>query len=134
MTLGLVLVGIVGLITELLLLDHTDSFNQLIPLLALGAGLAVTIAVWLRPGSTTLRLFKMTMISFVVIGLLGVYLHYSGNVEWARERDPDIAGLALAWRALKGATPALAPGALAQTGLLGLIFGWSYTGSHRSSA
>ncbi len=39
--------------------------------------------------------------------------------------DDAADGLVLLWRSLRGATPALAPGALAQLGLLGLIGrGW----------
>lgn len=121
----LIVVGIVGLIAELLLLDHTESFNQWIPLVSLGLGLVATLGVWLRPTTSTFRVFKVIMIGFVAAGLLGVYLHYAGNVEWAHERDPGLSGLPLVWKALKGATPALAPGALAQLGLLGLIFAWT---------
>ena len=123
--LALIVIGIVGLIAELLLLDHTESFNQWIPLISLAAGLIATIAVWRGPNSTTLAAFKIIMYVFVAAGLLGVYFHFAGNVEWAHERDPDLGGLTLVWKALKGATPSLAPGALAQLGLLGLIFAWS---------
>ena len=123
--LALIVIGIVGLIAELLLLDHTESFNQWIPLISLAVGLIATIAVWRGPSSTTLAAFRIIMYVFVAAGLLGVYFHFAGNVEWAHERDPDLGGLTLVWKALKGATPSLAPGALAQLGLLGLIFAWS---------
>ena len=125
MMLGLVVLGIIGLLAELLLLDHIESFNQWIPLISLGIGLFATIAVWLKPTRTTLLVFKASMAAFVAAGLLGVYFHFAGNVEWAQERDPDLRGLPLVWKALKGAVPSLAPGALAQLGLLGLIFAWS---------
>jgi hypothetical protein len=58
----------------------------------------------------------------VVVGVLGLYYHYHGNVEFALERNPSLRGTGLIWKALRGATPALAPGALAQLGLLGLLF------------
>ena len=35
-------------------------------------------------------------------------------------------GLELVWEALKGATPALAPGAMAQLGLVGLAFAYRH--------
>jgi hypothetical protein len=59
---------------------------------------------------------------FLVVGALGIYLHFRGNVDFVRERYPSLGGTTLIWKALRGATPALAPGALAQLGLLGLIF------------
>jgi hypothetical protein len=58
----------------------------------------------------------------LIAGALGVYLHYRGNVEFELEREPTLSGLALLWEAVRGATPALAPGALAQLGLLGLLY------------
>ena len=130
--LALIVIGIAGLIAELLLLDHIESFNQWIPLISLAAGLIATVAVWLRPNSGTLTTFKTIMYVFVAAGLLGVYFHFAGNVEWALERDPDLSGLPLIWKALKGATPSLAPGALAQLGLLGLIFAWNNSDAQRS--
>ena len=118
----LVLIGIVGLIAELLLLKHTDSFNQWIPLIVLTVGLVSSILVLFRPAPGSIRLFRWIMASFVIAGILGLYLHYRGNVEFALERNPEMHGLSLLWKALRGATPTLAPGALAQLGLLGLAF------------
>ncbi len=66
------------------------------------------------------------MALFIVAGILGLYLHYRGNVEFALERDPSLTGARLIWKALRGATPALAPGALAQLGLMGLVFTYGH--------
>lgn len=124
MILALVFIGIIGLIAELLLQKHFDSATQWIPLVSLGAGLATTAAVARNPTRLTMRAFFITMIVFVGAGLLGLVLHFKGNIEWALERNPELGGMTLVWKALTGATPALAPGALAQLGLLGLA--WSY--------
>ncbi len=120
--LALVLIGVVGLEIELALLRHAESFSQWIPHVALVIGLLSTVAVYFFPGATSLKVFRVVMVTFVVAGILGVYLHYRGNVEFALERNPSLAGARLIWKALRGATPALAPGALAQLGLLGLLF------------
>ena len=71
------------------------------------------------------------MAAFLGAGLLGVYLHFAGNVEFAIERTPELRGFALVWKALRGATPALAPGALAQLGLLGLIYTYTHPSSEK---
>ena len=63
---------------------------------------------------------------FVVIGLLGLFFHFKGNLQFATERDPSLSGFSLIWKALRGATPALAPGALSQLGLLGLLYGYRH--------
>ncbi len=122
----LVQVGNAGLIAELLLLGHTESFNQWIPLIALVVGTVSTFVVMFRPGYRAIRLFQWVMASFLMAGMLGLYLHYRGNVEFALERYPDASGLDLMWKALRGATPTLAPGVLAQLGLVGLVYTYKH--------
>ncbi len=119
--LGLVLLGTVGLLVELALLEHYASFWQAFPLGVLGLGLGTALVTAYRPGLTTLRVFRLTMGVLVVTGALGVWLHYDENAVFEREINPAITGTALIWKALRGATPILAPGAMVQLGLLGLI-------------
>jgi hypothetical protein len=118
----LVIVGAGGLLVELMLLKHYDGVWQVTPLVLLLAAFATAIAAWRWPVPRVLKLFGATMGLCVIGGLLGLILHYRGNMDWALERDPTLTGLPLAWKVLRGATPALAPGALAQLGLLGLIY------------
>jgi len=124
--LALVLIGVVGLEVELALLRHAESFTQWIPHVALMIGLLSTVAVYFRPGRPTLKVFQVVMLGFLVVGALGVFYHLKGNVEFALERDPSLTGVGLLWKALRGASPALAPGALAQLGLLGLLYGYKH--------
>jgi hypothetical protein len=124
--LALVLLGIVGLEVELSLLKHADSLEQWIPHVTLIIGLLSTLAVYFRPSAPTLRTFQIIMVIFVIVGVLGLYLHFRGNVQFALERDPSLGGTRLVWKALRGATPALAPGALAQLGLLGLLYSYRH--------
>ena len=60
------------------------------------------------------------MACFVASGVLGVGLHYRGNVEFERELYPALAGMELVRKTLTGATPVLAPGSMALLGLVGL--------------
>lgn len=120
--LAVILLGILGLQAELVLLDHAETFSQWIPHLTLAIGLISTGLVFLKPSPLAVRLFRAVMLGFIAIGLLGVFLHYQGNVEFAQERWTSLGGFGLMWKALRGATPALAPGALAQLGLLGLLY------------
>ena len=119
--LAVVLLGILGLVAELVLLEHTEDPLQWIPLVLLGVGLVCTLGAWLRPAPGTLRCLQLVMVLFVAAGALGLYLHYRGNVEFELESDSALRGLALAWEALRGATPSLAPGAMVQLGLVGLL-------------
>jgi hypothetical protein len=120
--LALVLVGAVGLEAELLLLEHRETFAQWLPLAVLGVVIAAVVGVALRPSRTSLWLFRLLMIGVFVTGAVGVWLHYQSNVEFELEMYPTLTGRQLIWQSLTGAIPALAPGALAQLGLLGLVF------------
>ena len=120
--LALVLFGAVGLVLELLLLEHFESVLQFIPLglLALVILSGAVLARW--PSVRAIQIFRAVMLLCVVAGAVGVYLHYRGNVEFELERQPLRQGFDLFWEAIRGATPALAPGALSQLGLLGLVY------------
>jgi hypothetical protein len=96
--LALLLLGVVGLTLELLLLEHTESATQLIPLALLALGFVVAVTVAVRPTRRSLRLFQGVMLLFVAAGLLGIYLHVRGNILFEQETDPSARGLDLIWR------------------------------------
>ena len=120
--LALVLLGAVGLLVELALLEHFDSVSQWIPLALLAVVLGAVAGVRAQRGPRAIRFFQAVMALCVLAGAVGILLHYRGNVEFELERDGSLRGLALFWEAIRGATPALAPGALSQLGLLGLAY------------
>lgn len=128
------LFGMVGLSLELLLLEHFEDVWQWVPLAVLAAGLATGGAVAARPTRATLHAFRGVMAVAVGAGLLGLYLHYTGNTEFELESDPSLGGLRLFWTSIRGATPVLAPGALAQLGLLGLVHTFRHPGLTRTVA
>ena len=130
--LALVALTALGLTAELVLMEHTESFWQWVPFGVLAAGLASVAVVARRPTARAVRALQGMMALFIVTGALGVLLHYPGNVEFELERDPSARGLHLLWRSLTGATPALAPGALAQLGLLGLVYTFRHPALRRA--
>lgn len=109
---------------ELVLLEHYDDWRQRVPLALLAIGVFSLGVRALRPSRLTARLHAGVMASYVAAGLMGLYFHYRGNVEFELERTPELAGLALMRAALEGATPSLAPGVMVQFGLLGLLFAY----------
>jgi hypothetical protein len=126
LVLAIVLLGSSGLTAELLFIEHFESWQQWIPLAALLVGFAAGALLAVRPSRPAVRAFQVLMGLFIVAGLAGLYLHYVGNVEFERERHPELRGVALVWESLRGATPALAPGAMIQLGLLGLVFAYRH--------
>jgi hypothetical protein len=135
--LALVLLGILGLTLELFLLEHTESVTQLIPFAVFGAGFASSVTVGVRPSARSIRVFQIVMLLFIASGVFGLYLHFRGNVEFERETDPSARGLDLVWRSVRGGVPLLAPAAMAQLGLLGLVFAFRHpllrTGAPRTT-
>jgi hypothetical protein len=117
------LLGMLGTGAELLFQRHFEDSSQLIPLVLIGVALSATLWHLLRRGPGSLRVLQITMVFFIAAGLLGMYLHYGANVEFQREVDPSIVGTALFWKAMAAKTPpALAPGSMAQLGLIGLAY------------
>jgi hypothetical protein len=121
--LAALLFGTVGMFAELLLLGHIDGVWQWIPVVLLACGALAMAWELVRPSSLSLQVFRLLMALFVVSGVVGLALHYKGNVEFEREMYPALAGWQLFKQAITGATPALAPGTMSLFGL----FGWLYT-------
>jgi hypothetical protein len=117
-------VSVCGTLAELLLLEHCEDAWQWAPIGLLAATL-VTLA-WhaLDRGPTSLNVLRGLMVISMASGLLGLWLHYSGNVEFELEMYPDLSGWKLFKDSMMGATPALAPGAMVQIGLVGLA--WTF--------
>lgn len=124
--LALIAMGAAGLLAELVLIEHYDEAWQWAPVVALGLTLAGCAALAARPGRGTLRAFQAIMVACLVLGAIGVILHLKGNLEFELEGAPALRGWPLYREVLKGATPALAPGALAQLGLLGLLYAFRH--------
>lgn len=129
--LALVIVGAAGLLPELLLLEHFESVWQFVPLVILTAVLVASVLVWARPDPRSMLAFRAVMGLCVVAALAGLVLHGKGNLEWALERDDSLRGWPLIWKVLRGATPLLAPGAMAQIGLLGLVYTYRHPALER---
>ena len=121
--LAILMLGIAGISLELWLLAHTEDIYQLIPLLLAALAVIGIVTVGLRPSSGTIRLFRAVMVLFLVSGIAGMYLHFEVNMEFQREMDPALTGMALYRKAILAKTPpALAPGAMIQLGLIGLAY------------
>lgn len=132
----LAVVGSAGVAAELGLLGHYEDWPQRIPLLVLGAGTLACAWAGGRPSRLSLRVLRAIMTAFAAAGVLGVYFHLRSNFEFeaemlleslpARAPDPSIFNLQLAAESLRGALPALAPLAMLQLGLLGLLAAWRH--------
>lgn len=121
--LAILLLGVIGIMAELLLLNHIEDLSQLIPLGLGGATLLISAVVAFKPTHTAIRLFQLVMLLMIASGAVGIYLHYGATTEFQLEMDPALTGFALFKKAIVAkAPPALAPGAMTQLGLIGLAY------------
>jgi len=116
--------GLVGITADLLLLDHVESWTQRIPLVAIAVAALALVGVTISSSTASRRLLQIAMLMLIITGGLGVYLHYQGNAEFQTEIDPSLHGMKLFWMVMRAkAPPALAPAAMVQLGLVGLVLG-----------
>lgn len=122
----LLVIGAVGLIGELVLLEHYEDRPQFIPFGLLLLTLVVTAWHWWDGRRTSLRVFQAVMMLLIIAGPVGMYLHVTGNYAMEREFDPSLLGLDLWLAVIHGEAPTLAPGTLVQFGLLGLLYAYKH--------
>jgi hypothetical protein len=127
--LALLTFGIVATTADLLLLEHYEDPWQLVPLALNGLGLASIAWHVAAGGAATVRVLQIVMAGFLAAGLVGVALHYRGNLEFQLDINPDQTSWELFTKVMRAkAPPALAPGVMAQLGLLGLIYTYRHNG------
>jgi hypothetical protein len=129
MVLAIFLLGLFGTGGELLFLGHTAGWAQLAPIVLFVMSLLVLAWHALDRKWASLRAFQITMLLFVAGGILGAALHYQANELVELEADPNMSGMELLSNVMTGAAPALAPGAMIQLGLLGLVYTFRHPAS-----
>jgi hypothetical protein len=131
--LGVLVLGLLGTVTELVLLSHYEQVTQLIPVVLLV--LALVVLAWHVMGRSTasLRILLGLMVLFVLAGFAGFVAHFHGSAEFQLELEPSISTWDLVEKVLRAkAPPLLAPGMMMQLGLLGLAYVYSDSRYRRS--
>jgi hypothetical protein len=122
----LLVIGAVGLLGELVLLEHYEDALQFVPFGLLTLTLIVTTWHWVSGSRTSLRTFQAVMLLLILAAPVAIFLHLRGNYQAEREFDPSLLGLDLWLAVFRGEAPTLAPGTLAQFGLLGLLYAYKH--------
>jgi len=124
--LALLLFGAAGLIGELVLLEHYEDPQQFVPFALLSATLVVGGWHAWDGGRTSLQVLRAVMGLLILAAPVGIYFHLTGNYTTEHDFDPSLLGLDLWLTVIRGEAPSLAPGTLAQFGLLGLLYSWRH--------
>jgi hypothetical protein len=124
--LALLALGCVGALSELVLLEHYEEWQQMIPLSLLAITLVVIIWHWTDNRRQSLRVLQAVMLLLIIAGSIGVFFHIGGNYEFERELEPEAAGFPFWLEVIRGAAPTLAPGTLVQFGLIGLLYAYRH--------
>ena len=103
---------------ELLLTEHAESFVQLIPYILSGIGVVSIAAVLHRATPWRLRVLLAAAVLLSVGGAFGIYEHLAHNFAFELEIRPSATTAELAAKAIRGASPLLAPGVLTFAALL----------------
>ena len=127
--LAVLVIGLTGTGVELVLLEHVEGFQQLVPLGAIGLGLVALAWHVFRASRVSLLAVQLALGVFLAAGLAGIFFHVQANLQFQREFDPTLHGRALLWQALHAKVPpALAPGVLVQFALIGLAYTYRQRG------
>ena len=127
MLLALLAFGLAGIGFELVSFAHFEDAQQIIPLVTIAAAFVTIVLQVAAPSRGSVRLFQVAMLLLIVTGVVGIVLHGQGNMEFQLEMDPTLSGWPLLGNILHAkAPPSLAPGVMAQLGLLGLIYSYRH--------
>ncbi|MDT0631870.1 hypothetical protein RQM47_14855 [Rubrivirga sp. S365] len=131
----------VGAAAELALVGHYEGWTQVVPfvLIALGLGAVLWAHIGSRAGGAqpggaqtagagrrALLAVRLTSALVVAGSVVGVGLHVRGNFAFEREIHPAAPLGGALWEAARGASPLLAPGALALAGVLAAAAMWRH--------
>jgi hypothetical protein len=124
--LGVLVLGLAGTMTELVLLEHYEQVLQFVPLLLIVAAVAAIAWQLMRNDAASLRALEIIMVLFALAGFAGVAAHFRGSAEFQLDLNPSMSMWELVEKVMRAkAPPLLAPGMMLQMGLLGLAYVYS---------
>ena len=132
--LGVIVLGLIGTMTELILLEHDEQALQFVPLVLMVLGAVALVWHAAAKDTASLRSLQVVMGLFVLSGFAGMAAHFNGSAEYQLELSPDMSNWELLEKILHAkAPPLLAPGMMIQMGLLGLAYAFTDIRYRRSA-
>lgn len=111
------LVLVFGMLADLLLIEHFESFWQFVPVIFLLLSGLGYFPVRIGKG---VALFRGWMYVGMLSGAVGIFMHGKNNYEFAIELRSNLKGWDLITEVATGAIPVISPGFLIPISMLGL--------------
>ena len=125
--------GLLGTVTELVLLSHYEQPVQLVPVVLIVLALVVLIWHAIGRSAASLRVLSGLMVLFVLASFAGFAAHFYGSAEFQLDLEQSPSNWELVEKVMRAkAPPLLAPGMMMQLGLLGLAYIYSDSRYRRS--
>jgi hypothetical protein len=113
--LAVLALGLLGTVTELILLEHYEQPLQLVPVVLIVLALGCIAWQFKSRDAASLRALQALMFLFVPAGFAGVVAHFHGSAEFQIDLNPDMSTWELIEKVLRAkAPPVLAPGMMLQ--------------------
>src|ERR1700730_4015875 len=77
--LGVLVLGLIGTLTELILLEHYEQALQFVPLILIVLGVVAPAWNAMRPDTASLRALQIVMGLFVLAGFADMAAHFNGS-------------------------------------------------------
>jgi hypothetical protein len=121
--LALLTFGLLALGLELIAIGHYEDAWQWVPIGLIALTLVVIAWHVVAGRASGLVALQILLVLVIAAGGLGIFLHSEANMSFQREMNPELGGWELVRSVLHAiAPPSLAPGVMAQLGVLGLIY------------
>lgn len=111
------LIMVFGMLADLLLIDHFESFWQFVPVIFL---LVTGLGHFIMLKGKGIGLFRLWMYLGMLSGGVGIFMHVRNNYEFAIELHSSLKGWDLVTEVATGAIPVVSPGFLIPISMLGL--------------
>ena len=133
--LALLAFGLAALGLELVAIGHYEDAWQWVPIGLIALTLLTIIWHVLGGNASGLLALQILLVLVIAAGGIGIFLHSDANMSFQREMNPELRGWPLVTAVLHAiAPPSLAPGVMAQLGVLGLIYIYKHPARSRRPA
>lgn len=124
--------GSVGILSDLLLMNHYENFSQILPILLISVCLILFLATLLIKTKRISNFFKCALALLTICAFAGIYFHLRGKADFKIEIDPNLKGWNLFLACITGHSlpPVLAPASIILVALSG--YAWALVNTYKS--